>query len=517
MTSLADIPPDVLEDVLRDPIVEQILAVREGFWYGFKPRPDKPELFDEQHSFCMNRDPVSFLIGGNAAGTTEAAAWKTAQFVLRHQKPPRKDTPFWIISETYEQVCDTCWKEKLLGRGHIPPSEVDWERIRWLDAALGLPMAVPLKPWPGEDPDKNWMLEFKSYKQGRKTMQARSIGGFWFSEQFPWPLFIETLRGCRNYMFPGGQFAEFTPIEPELCLQIEKIMEEPPKGWRFYRANTAQNKPNLADGWYDNFFATVSDEMRATRETGALASFQGVIYPAFSIPIHVVKDADWPTKAPPGCYHHRGIDWGASEAHPLTCLWGYYDGMGDWWVYDEYWSTDQTKITQDHIEEIRDRYPWPDDAYHGMTFADPSRPGEINTANVFGVPTQGASNDIYKGIETVRTLLKINPATGKPKLRIHERCKHLIEEFRKYRWVQPKASTEGTILNPTAPRPVPLKRDDDTIDNLRYIVHSVAVGRGATMSSMRHADYSQRHGTGINERSNSKIKSLMRGRNADSR
>lgn len=471
------------EEILSDPLVSEYLKLQDGFWYKFQPRPDNPAQFDQQQSFVEGRDAVAFLIGGNAAGTTEASAFKAAQFVLRDQPPPRHDTPFWIISETYEQTCDTCWKEKLLGNGHIPEGEVEWERVRWLDSALGWPLAVPLKPWK-DRPGKNWMLEFKSYKQGRKTMQARSIGGFWFSEQFPWSLFLEVLRGCRNYMYPGAQFCEFTPIEPDLCLQIEQVMENPPGGWKFYTANTEMNKSNLANGWYENFFATVSDEMRATRQIGALATFQGLIYPQFSLPMHVVGD-DVIDPMLPSTWHRRGLDWGASEEHPFTAVWGYRDGAGDWFIYDEYWDVDQSKITMDHAKAIRERWVWPEGSpYHGMTYADPSRPGEINEFNFRGIPTQQAANNIFKGIECVRELLQPSPTTGKPRLFIHERCKHLIQEFRKYRWVKSRRPVEGVLLNPKAPRPEPLKRDDDTIDALRYLLFSDHQGRGATVDSM---------------------------------
>jgi len=157
--------------------------------------------------------------------------------------PPRPDTPFWIISEQYYQSCSVCWKEKLCDQQFLPPVNVDWDRIVWYKPDLGWPFYVPLKK---DALGNNWMLEFKSFGQGRAAMQARSIGGFWFSEQFPWDLFIETLRGCRDYMFRGGQFAEFTPIDPELCVAIEKQLDNPPAGWTFYRLNVDENRKNLA-------------------------------------------------------------------------------------------------------------------------------------------------------------------------------------------------------------------------------------------------------------------------------
>lgn len=426
------------------------------------------------------------------SGKTEAAAAKCSKFVLREQPPPRRDTPFWILSDTMEIVTSVAWCEKLLGNGHIPPSEIEWDRISWHDKKQNQPRRVPLKPWPksrGGDPTKNWCLEFKSYDQGRQAMQARSIGGFWFSEQFPVSLFTEVLVRCRDYLFPGGQFCEFTPLEPDLCLWIESLLEEPPDGWGFYRCNTELNAPNLADGAIDAFMATVSEEMKETRLRGALATFEGAIFTRFNPLLHIVHDEDL-QELPPGCVHVMGTDWGASVEHPFVCVLAAVDGVGTWWVYDEYWSIDQNRTTLEHAKAVAEwmrDWEWPavqvwnqsanqylwqirPDAYHGLNYADPSRPGMINDFSTYGIPTGQAINDVYMGIDELRALLKIHPATGMPSLRIAKRCRHLIEEMRKYRWRRARKPTEGTFLNPAAPKPEPLKRDDDTVDALRYAI-----------------------------------------------
>lgn len=494
-----------------DPVLQEWLAVLDNSAYAnFRPRPDRPEAFDQQQSFIENQDRVAFIIGGNASGTTEAAAYKTAQFLLRRQPPPRPNTPFWIISNTYDQCCGVCWAEKLHGHGHIPESEIDWPRVRWKDKSLNHPMAVPLKPWPASVPGGNgknsWTLHFKSYEQGRQALQAASIGGFWFSEQFPMGLFLETLRGCREYMFPGGQFAEFTPIEPELCLWIEKVMDSPPPGWAFYRANTECNRANLAEGWFEDFFGSVPDEMIQTRMTGALATFENVIYPSFSTAFHVIPEGK--IRLAPGLEHYIGTDWGASMEHPQTSVFGARDNQGDWLIYDEYWSTSQSIITPDHAAAVIDiarAWGWKtiarshrlygrvdmlhQDQFHRNNFADPARPGELTAFNDRGVPTFPASNNVWKGIGEIRTLLKPHPKTGKPRLLVSSRCKHLIEEFRKYRWKRGKKGTDSAnILNPAAPLQIPLKRDDDTIDALRYMILSAAQNaRGCDIQTERIA------------------------------
>ncbi len=452
-------------------------------FFSFKPRPDDPANYDQQASFCFSNDILSILVGGNAAGTTEAGAFKAAQFVLAKQPPPRKDTPFWILANNYSQVGDVIWKEKMIGHGHIPKSEVRWDKISWRDLKRGHPEIVPLKPWPKGDQDKNWCLHFMSYEQGREALQAASIGGFFFSEQFPLEILTEAFRGCREYTFPGGQFAEFTPIDPQLCIWVEQAMEQPPPGWQFYRCNTAKNKKNLAAGWFDSFFGSVPDELLQTRLTGALATFAGAIYQSFNPYIHVCE-----FDVPRGCRHGIGTDWGQSELHPQCSVFGAEDGTGTWWIYDEYLSRDCTKILEDHARALVEQaaaHGWPikervfstnrirtlaNDAEWGMNYSDPSRPGTISEFSMRGISSCPASNDVYDGINYLRGLFKVNVHTGQPKIFIHKRCRNLIEQLRKYRW-QPMRG-KGLGMGQAAPRPVPLKMDDDLPDCLRYLVYS---------------------------------------------
>lgn len=422
--------------------------------------------------------------------TTEAASFKTALFVLRQQRPPRKDTPFWILANSYDQVGDVIWKEKLLGHGHIPKSEVNWDRISWRDKKKGQPDTVPLLPWPeefGGDPNKNWTLHFKSYEQGRMALQAASIGGFFFSEQFPLDLLLETLRGCREYMFHGGQFCEFTPIDPELCIWVEKAMESRPPGWVFYRANTQKNRKNLADGWFDAFFSGVPDEILATRLTGQLATFEGVIYPQFNMAIHVTEAEMQLQDIPEGSYHGLATDWGSSIEHPQVTLLGAQDGAGTWYIYDEYFTRDQGKVTADHARAVVamcQAWGWPAslkmaddgnyvgldlDETHGVNHADPSGGNRLLEFSIRGIPTVPANNAVIEGINYVRSKMQPHPKTGVPQLIISRKCTNLIEQLRKYRWDK---RANKSLRPQAASAPKPLKMEDDAPDALRYLLYS---------------------------------------------
>lgn len=477
-------------------------------WANFQPRPDQPERFDQQESFYWSELPgVAFMVGGNGGGTSEVACAKAAKFMLADQEPPRPDTPFWCIAESYEQVCNALWKEKLFGHGHIPAFEIDWERIRWYRPMQGWPYEVPLLPWKGR-PGKNWSIKFKSYKQGRAQMQAESIGGFLFSEQFPWELLIEVTRGCREYAFRGGKMAEFTPVDPELSVALEDHLElgTLPEGWDVFRANTecALEAGHVTPEWYREFFGLVPDEMRLVRQIGAFASFEGAIYPSFNPAIHFTKPG-W--EIPPFLHHRRAIDWGFGPDNAFVCLWGCRDNVGRWFVYDEYWSTDQTRTIHDHLKIIHDRWPWPQarNMYYGCTYADPSDPGNMRIASLFSnyqkgyenFDIQGASNAVYAGIEHVRWLLKFEPSLKSPRLIIDkEACPNLSREMRTYRWE--KGNDRG--LNPRDARPVPLKKDDHCVDCLRYLTFSEANKAGIVPETKRRERETKKYGVQLDRK-----------------
>lgn len=460
--------------------------------WGWNPRPDDKARDDEQTSFMESLDRgMSFLLGGNGAGTTEALCAKVAEFITELQPPPRKDTPFWIIAGSYEQVCEACWKEKLHGHGHIADELIDWERVAWLRPKQNWPLRVPLKPMPGH-PGRNWVLEFKSWRQGRQQMQARAIGGFAFSEQFPWEVFTEVYRGCREYSFVGNKLAEFTPVDPEMSWNLQEMIENEslPPGWNVYHANTecARDAGHVSEEWYEQFFGMVPDEMREVRQKGQFAGFEGVIYPTFDRRLHCPPADEW--LFPVDADHRRAVDWGYGGSHAFCNLWAYRDGLGRWWIYDELYETEY-RTTNDNLKTVdeRSRFEWgwrPGHPRFGVTWADSADPDAIETANKFNehfpdnesIPMQGAPKRVKAGIEVVQSYLKVDPKLGTPRLFIHpENCPNLIREMRTYRWEKP---TGETGVNPKDPRKEPLKKGDHAVDPLRYLLHAEDNHAGAT-------------------------------------
>lgn len=399
------------------------------------------------------------------SGKTVAAAMKTANYLLQN-KPPRDRCPFWVIGESYEMVCAVCWDEKL---SHCIPEEFV-AHIDWYNRRRNWPAAVTLR--------NGWVIEFKSYEQGRSKMQARSIGGYWFNEEVPYDIVEEVQGRCRDYDSPG--WADFTPIEvrdarwPELYEEWEAGKTE---GIEFYHLNTRLNDA-LADGWADTYLAKVAEDMRDTREHGKFASFKGAVYKAWHPKTHVIDPINKARQEqfswlnldaedygiPYDWRRIRAIDFGCNNA--FVCLWIAVDRDDRFYVYDEHYAT-QSSIGKS-AEAIKQR-KWLDwHPSYGQTFADHDSLDRKTLADDHGIATCPARKvNIHQGIEDVRQQLQIRN-DGRPGLFVFKRCQNLIREMRLYKW------SEGT--DKRNPSELPIDKHNDTCDALRYGIHSYLRG-----------------------------------------
>lgn len=183
--------------------------------------------------------------------------------------------------------------------------------------------------------------------------------------------------------------------------------------------------------------------------------FEGQIYPEFSEHRHVVsevpenRDADgrplWPLIG--------ALDFGVRN--PTVVLTAFVDYDSVLWVIDEFYRSEAS---------VEDVAAWI--KAHGLRWvtADPSTanrgPGGVSAAHLYaehGVTLAPGQNDVRAGIEAVRRLLR------EDRLRIHRRCRNLIEEMRQYRWAPGRMGE----------REQPWKEHDHAVDALRYLVMSL--------------------------------------------
>jgi hypothetical protein len=510
-------PGDVTADVERAQAIGPGVAAWDvdglPAYFSYMPRDDAPGAYDEQTAFAADSaNGVVFCLGGNGSGTTTCVLAKAVRFMLENP-PVRKNCPFWVIAGSYEQTM-SLYDEKLDQKGHLPAYCVQQDKIKWYNSNSNWPYRVPLKP---DEHGNNWVLEFKSYEQGRRQMQARSVGGFAFIEQFPWELLTEVTRGCREANmrhYRGNKLAEFTPIDPAMSANLEEMIrfgKAPadkslrirgasymPDNWSVHYCNTAiaAELGHVDPEWFDEFMAMVPEDMQDVRIRGMFASYEGLIYKELNPGQHYVDDSVW-AQIPDDAVNIRAIDWGAGQDNFFVCLWGLRGRDGRWYIFDEYYSNDQSRTTVEHLVEVYRRHPWKSDNKHGRSFADPSSPDGFRIAsklrqytnpedNVEPIVLSGAYNRVLEGIEHVKYLLKasllIDGPDGDriavPRLHIHEaNCPNLCRELRSYRW---KKST-GLGINPQDAKPEPLKKDDHACDALRYMTISADRSLGETI------------------------------------
>ena len=427
-------------------LYKMLRGFAEDALFRFKPRPNSIEDHDEQEAFVNATDKFSILLGGTGAGKTEAAAVKTARYLLT-TPAPRKDTPFWVIGETYEMVCSVCWTEKL--SRFIPRYAI--KSIDWLSQIRGWPHAVILQDTHGTG--TNWVIEFKSYEQGRAKFQARSIGGYWFNEEVPMSIVEEVQGRCREYDSPG--WADFTPIEVK-SPEWPEYYDNPPEGWQFYHVNTLKNTA-LAEGWAERYLSRIPEDLRETRTIGVFASYRGQVYKEWNKQIHVIE----PFNIPDDWRKFRGIDFGFNN--PFCCLWMAKDSDDRYYIYDEHFANEQT--IQWHAAKINQR-PWPSRPCYGTTWSDHDAQVRRELQE-YGINCTPAKKDVMAGIELIRELL-MKRADGKPRLFVFDTCENLIREFRNYHW--PEAVGTGNRMK--NPNDLPVPYDDHALDAMRYGIFS---------------------------------------------
>lgn len=431
---------DLLKQALNsnDPKILQLaLQLLDNPLYRFQPRPDQDHLQDQQNSFYQDRsDAIVVALGGNGSGKSFGGAARVVRF-LAETPPPDKLTPFWVLSQNMELATATCWSQNL--SHFIQPKYI--QNQVWYSSAKGLPRSVVLQPHKNKN---SWLIEFKSYDQGRQALQGANIGGFWLDEQCPFEIITEVLARTRKWRFTGNKTYTLTPVAPDI--KLEEIAATPHPDWHFYRLNTRCNDTINPD-FVRQIEANELTELIETRLTGAFAFYQGQIYKDFNPKLHVIE----PITIPPQWTVFRGIDLGWS--HCTACVWIARDHENKFYVFREYLQS-QTYI-EAHVKSINEG--WDKFLCQGGTWIDSANAQVVAEMELHGLNARPAVKDVKAGIGTIQSLLR------ERRLFIFNNCENLIRQMRTYVWDdkridEPKKETATQLY--------------DLCDALRYALHS---------------------------------------------
>lgn len=254
------------------------------------------------------------------------------------------------------------------------------------------------------------------------------------------------LFGATN---PDGPFhwcyLKFFENEPKRMKNGELVAPLPEEQREVFIATPYDNTELPKD-----YIKSLEDSLTGARRErllyGKWIQPEGVIYKDFDPNKHVTEEGFLKPK------DYKSIIFGGDSNYPLPragLIIG-TTGNGEYHVLHEHY------VPESHAEDMAE---WLEKhakiMQRGLSgFHDPSDPDAIAIINRKSrVRCEKANNSVEPGISTVSEAFK------KGKIKIHSRCKHLIQELLSYVW---KKGVEG----------VPLKENDHLVDSLRYALQS---------------------------------------------
>lgn len=258
---------------------------------------------------------------------------------------------------------------------------------------------------------------------------------------------------------------------------VSKLAVKPEMRHKYHMIVTSSmENRHLPEGYLEAMMASYSKERIQRDIMGSFDSFEGMIYDDFSRAVHVVE----PYEIPEGWHRIVGADHGFQN--PTAMLWGAIDHDGNVVIYKELYRRET--LIKDICAEFKEKCgitpanPRGTDPVAAI-YIDPSTKARRGQSGVSDFSTYLeylpkhvalvlANNDVSPGIDRVKTFLRINPKTKKPRLTIFSNCVNLIEEIGEYRWAELSAGQEGQKNQKEEPR----KYNDHACDALRYLIMS---------------------------------------------
>lgn len=399
---------------------------------------------------CKKRN--RWVFGGNRSGKTECGAVECV-YMARGIHPYRKNKEEvfgWVVSLS-QQVQRDVAQDKILK--YLNPDwivDVTMLSGKKDNIKAGVIDQIKIKNVFG----KISTIGFKSCDQGREKFQGASLDFVWFDEEPPKDVYDE----CRMRVIDkrGDIFGTMTPL----------------KGLTFIYEEIYLNKSNSKEIWHefiewaDNPFLSkreikllnesMSESQLNSRRYGRFQSDYGPVYPEFQENVHVIEPFDVPFDWQDALSIDPGLK------NPLSCHFYAVDYDGNIYVCGEHYEAGLS--VEEHavlIKELAKTLKWRTDSHGRLSALIDSAANQKTLAGVKSVAELFYDNgiivntnvhkDMFTGINRVKSYFKNN------KIFIFKSCVNLIREIKAYRWGK---------------NDVPVKRDDHSLDELRYYVMS---------------------------------------------
>jgi PBSX family phage terminase large subunit len=254
---------------------------------------------------------------------------------------------------------------------------------------------------------------------------------------------------------------------------FKDMAEKVDPDWRYYHY-TSYDNPFIDPEEIDKARLEMDDDSFQQEFLGEFRKMAGLIYGQFKRETHMVD-------IPPldGSYtYYRSLDFGYGHNAAL----GYFAVNSDQTAIYMY---DGLYRNQLDTEQLADNVKLKDAGKHITgAWGDSAQPQIIQDLLLKGATFEGVEkgpDSVIKGIANVAQLLKIRPDTGKPTLMFAKHLTWVGDEFEQYRWVQNKNED-------SAQKEMPLKREDDAMDMIRYFATSYQPKKPALVRKKRNWD-----------------------------
>jgi PBSX family phage terminase large subunit len=288
------------------------------------------------------------------------------------------------------------------------------------------------------------------------VIQGKTFSLCYCDEMTLYPVPIIDMIHTRLSLPHSQLFASMNPMHP--THKLKEWIDKGEKGDPHYYGLhfTIFDNPFLPEAYINSLRDSLSGVFYKRYYLGQWCLAEGSIFDFFDKNLHVQK------KRFCAEYWIVGVDYGTSNAFAAVLI-GINTGQATqtgkkMWVEDEYyWDSKKTNLQKTNFEYVDDLKRWLEPYAIRGIYVDPSAEAFRLEMQRKGMKVINANNDVQNGIQVMTMLMKMGDLTICPN------CKNLIREIESYVW-DPKTVERG--------EEEPLKRDDHSVDALRYAVAS---------------------------------------------
>lgn len=382
------------------------------------------EVWEDAHRYLV-------INCGRRAGKSTISALKMLHFAAENQ-----GSIVWYIAPTYTQAESIMWQ---MLRELIPVEAIEKTNEQKLKILLVNGSTILLKGADNPDSLRGVRIDFAVFDEV----------AFFSRWDESWKVIRPTLADSRARVWfistPNG-FNHF-----------KKMSENTNPEWKYFHF-TSYDNPHLSIQELEEMKKDMDEDSFSQEVLGEFRKMSGLIYKEFDRNIHMVEVPQLDSTFT----YSRSLDFGFAHKTAL----GYFaiNSIGtEIYLFDGVYR--DRFVSEDIAEAVKIKDSGRIINNPVADSAQPTLIEELGRLGVYFNPVEKGQDSVKHGITKVVELLKVRKDTGKPTLMISKDLDWVAEEFEKYQWVENK-SAGGHI------KEVPLKREDDAMDMIRYFAMS---------------------------------------------